>query len=79
MMIQYLDAESADHSLSLQIKRERGGVKMTEVRNSDGRLVCQLDEKTGDVLIEVKGRKTLIRYNPDGKPEVVNYDSSTKR
>lgn len=52
---------------------------MLDVRNSDGRLVCQLDEETGDVVIEVKGRKTLIRYKPDGKPEVVNYDSSTKR
>ena len=52
---------------------------MLDVRNSEGRLVCQLDEETGDVVIEVKGCKTLIRYKPDGKPKVVNCDSSTKR
>ena len=52
---------------------------MTEVRNNDGRLVCQVNENNGDVEIKVKDCTTLIRYKPGEKPVVVNYDSSNKR
>lgn len=45
---------------------------MSEVRNSDGRLVCCLDENTGTVEIRVKDCITLIKRNPDGTTEVVN-------
>ncbi len=52
---------------------------MTAVRNSDGRIVCFLDEATGDVEIKVKGCTTLIRPRPGGKPEVVNLSSTDKQ
>ena len=52
---------------------------MTAIRNSAGKIVCFLDETTGSIEIKVKDCTTLIRYKPDGKPEVVNYDSTNKR
>ena len=45
---------------------------MTAIRNDDGKIVCFLDEETGNVEIKVKSCKTLIRNKPDGKPEVIN-------
>ena len=45
---------------------------MLDVRNSDGRLVCQVDEKTGDVEIVLKNCKTVIKHKPDSRPEIIN-------
>lgn len=45
---------------------------MLDVRNSDGRLVCQVDEKTGTVEIKIKNCKTIIRPKPDSKLEIIN-------
>lgn len=45
---------------------------MQDIRNSDGRLVCRLDEATGTVEISIKGCTTLIKRKPDGTMEVVN-------
>ena len=45
---------------------------MLEVRNSDGRLVCQVDEKTGAIEIKTKNCKTIIKPIPDSKPEITN-------
>lgn len=45
---------------------------MLDVRNSDGRLVCQIDEKTGNVVIKTKNCKTIIKQKPDSMPEVIN-------
>ncbi len=45
---------------------------MREIRNSDGRLVCRINERTGAVEISVKGCVTLIQRTHDGKVEVVN-------
>lgn len=48
---------------------------MREVRNSDGRLVCCLDDATGTVEIRIKNCTTLIKRNPDGTNEVINTKS----
>lgn len=45
---------------------------MREIRNSDGRLVCCLDETTGIVEIRMKNCTTLIKRNLDGTTEVIN-------
>lgn len=45
---------------------------MLDVRNSDGRLVCQVDEKTGAVEIKTKNCKTIIKPKPDSMPEISN-------
>jgi hypothetical protein len=52
--------------------KSKGGEKMRDVRNSDGRLVCRIDEATGTVEIRIKGCVTLIERGPDGKPVIVN-------
>ena len=45
---------------------------MLDVRNSDGRLVCQVDEKTGAIEIKTKNCKTIIKPKPDSMPEISN-------
>ena len=45
---------------------------MREVRNSEGRLVCRVDERTGAVEISIKGCVTLIERTQDGGIKVVN-------
>jgi len=45
---------------------------MREVRNSDGRLVCRLNETSGTVEIKIKNRITLIFRTPDGKTKIIN-------
>ncbi|MDR1538126.1 MAG: hypothetical protein LBU32_09060 [Clostridiales bacterium] len=49
---------------------------MQEVRNSDGRLVCRIDDATGTVEIRIKDCTTLITRTPDGKTEVINTKNS---
>ena len=49
---------------------------MTPIRNNDGKIVCYLDEETGQVEIKVKGCTTLIKKKQDGKPEVLNFSNS---
>ena len=51
---------------------KKGVTEMLDVRNSDGRLVCQIDEKTGNVVIKTKNCKTIIKQKPDSMPEVIN-------
>ena len=50
---------------------------MCEIRNSDGRLVCCLDEATGTVEIKIKNCTTLIKRNLDGITEIVNIKKPT--
>ena len=45
---------------------------MLDIRNNDGRLVCQVDEKTGDVEIKTKNCLTIIKHKPDNMPEIIN-------
>jgi hypothetical protein len=45
---------------------------MCEIRNSDGRLVCRIDERAGEVEIKAKGCVTLLKLQPDGTISVVN-------
>ena len=45
---------------------------MKQVRNADGRLVCQVDEVGKAVEILVKGFKTVIRFAANGRVEIVN-------
>jgi len=49
---------------------------MREIRNSDGKLVCRIDEITGTVEIVVKGCVTLIERAEDGEIKVVNHKKS---
>lgn len=51
---------------------KKGVTEMLDVRNSDGRLVCQIDERTGNVVIKTKNCKTIIKQKPDSMPEVIN-------
>jgi len=49
-----------------------GGEDMRDIRNTDGKLVCRVDEIGGIIEIVHKGCKTLIRFKPDGTTEVIN-------
>ena len=52
---------------------------MREIRNSDGRLVCLVDEHTGAVEISVKGCVTLIKRNILGEISIINKNQSEIR
>ncbi|MDD4494586.1 MAG: hypothetical protein PHV32_09630 [Eubacteriales bacterium] len=45
---------------------------MQEVRNSDGRLVCCLDEAASTIEIKHKNCITRITLNADGTVKIVN-------
>jgi hypothetical protein len=45
---------------------------MREIRNSAGKLVCQIDDDTHTILIVRSGNWTRLRMLPDGTIEVLN-------
>ena len=45
---------------------------MHEIRNSDGRLVCRIDEAAGIVEIYIKGCLTQIQWTPEGKVRIAH-------
>ena len=45
---------------------------MTEIRNSQGKLVCRADKDSKTVEIAVKGNVTVIRFTDDGKMKIEN-------
>ena len=45
---------------------------MKEVRNANGKLVAEIEEKTGTVVIVQRGCITRLRLNPDGSIEIIN-------
>lgn len=45
---------------------------MHEVRNSDGRLVCRMNEATSTIEIKLKNCTTRITFTTDGTAEVVH-------
>lgn len=45
---------------------------MTDIRNSQSKLVCRVDEKNKLVEIVQKGICTQVRFLPDGSIQVVN-------
>lgn len=45
---------------------------MQDIRNSDGRKVCQVDERCAMVEIRRKDCLTQIRFLPDGKAVIKN-------
>jgi len=49
---------------------------MRDIKNSNGKLVCRIDEEASIVEIVHKGCKTLIRFNPDGTAEVINTEAA---
>lgn len=49
---------------------------MTEIRNSQGKLVCRADKDSKTVEIAVKGNVTVIRFTDDGKIKVTNIDKA---
>ena len=49
---------------------------MTEIRNSQGKLVCRADKDSKTVEIAVKGNVTVIRFTDDGKIKVTNTDKA---
>ena len=44
---------------------------MKEVRNMDGKLVCRLHENGYLIEIVKKGCTTIIRFNPDSLPDII--------
>ena len=51
---------------------------MTAIRNLDGKVVCFLDEKTGEIEIKLKGCRTVIRLSPSGEPIVEHSGTKDK-
>jgi len=45
---------------------------MKQVRNADGKFVCEIDEATKTVVIVIKGFKTTVRFTADGQAQIVN-------
>jgi len=59
--------------ITKKINFKEGVNKMREVRNSDGRLVCRIDESTDTVIqISIKNCVTLIKLDSNGKVEITN-------
>lgn len=50
-------------------------IKMQDVKNAAGKLVCRIDTRMGIVEIIHKGFKTLICFQSDGTVRVVNTES----
>lgn len=49
---------------------------MQEIRNSQGKLVCRVDNASKTVEIVLKGCTTLIRFSNDGTIRVINKDNA---
>ena len=49
---------------------------MRDIKNSNGKLVCRLDEKASTIEIVHKGCKTLICFKPNGTAAVTNSYST---
>lgn len=47
---------------------------MEEIRNSDGKRVCDISADHKTVMIERKGCVTIITANPDGTLKIVNEE-----
>ena len=45
---------------------------LSEVRNSEGRLVFKIDELKRTLEIILKGCVTLVKWKPNGKFEIIN-------
>lgn len=45
---------------------------MKQIRNADGKLVCQIDEAKKTVEIVIKGFKTTVCFTSDGQAVIVN-------
>jgi len=50
----------------------KGGYEMKQVRNADGKLVCQVDNDNRSVEIVRKGFKTTVRFTADKRVKVEN-------
>ena len=48
---------------------------MRDIKNADGRLVAQLDERAETIIIKIKGYETRIIRKSDGTYKVVNKKS----
>jgi len=58
--------------------RTKEAVKMKEVRNSSGKLICRLDEKKTIVEIVYRGCKTQIHFKPNGTVEIINTKTTAQ-
>jgi len=45
---------------------------LKDVRNADGKLVAQIDEATGEVIIVLRGCVTKLQLDANGKVSVTN-------
>ena len=52
---------------------------MTEIRNSQGKLVCRADKDNKTVEIAVKGNVTVIRFTDDGKMKIENTERKVEK
>jgi len=50
----------------------KGEAMLKDVRNADGKLVAQINEKTGEVIIVLRGCATILCLNKDGTIGVTN-------
>ena len=49
---------------------------MLAIRNADGKLVCRIDVKTREVEIKKGVYITVLRFESNGKVEIINIKSS---
>ena len=49
---------------------------MHDIRNSDGRLVCRIEESTGTIEISIKGCITWILPDLDGSYYIINISKN---
>ena len=45
---------------------------LKDIRNADGKLVAQVNEAKGEVIIVQRGCQTKLRFNEDGSVNIVN-------
>ncbi len=62
--------------MTTDFTKERRVNEMQDIRNTNGKLVCRLDEKAGVVEIVHKGCRTLVCFKPDGTVEIINTEAS---
>lgn len=50
----------------------KGDMPMKDIKNSNGKLVCKVDEKNKIIEIVHKGHKTILQFSENGKLVVLH-------
>jgi hypothetical protein len=56
--------------MAIASKIRKGGDQMRKIRNANNKLVCEVDEEQKEVIIILKGCKTIVRFTGNGSIEV---------